>query len=95
MSTPVTTTLDFKGLSCPLPIVKTVHRAAGTGLCIVPLSARQVRSDLRYRVISDPQAVSPVILSHRTGDRSPAIATVREIIAEIYAENPPWLGRGD
>jgi tRNA 2-thiouridine synthesizing protein A len=23
MSTPVTTTLDFKGLSCPLPIVKT------------------------------------------------------------------------
>lgn len=69
--------------------------AAGTGLCIVPLSARQVRSDLRYRVIADPQAVSPVILSHRTGDRSPAIATVREIIAEIYAENPPWLGRGD
>ena len=23
MTTPVTTTLDFKGLSCPLPIVKT------------------------------------------------------------------------
>jgi len=23
MNTPVTTTLDFKGLSCPLPIVKT------------------------------------------------------------------------
>jgi tRNA 2-thiouridine synthesizing protein A len=29
MSTPVTTTLDFKGLSCPLPIVKTAVAIKG------------------------------------------------------------------
>jgi tRNA 2-thiouridine synthesizing protein A len=29
MSTPVTTTLDFRGLSCPLPIVKTAVAIKG------------------------------------------------------------------
>jgi tRNA 2-thiouridine synthesizing protein A len=29
MSTPVATTLDFKGLSCPLPIVKTAVAIKG------------------------------------------------------------------
>lgn len=66
--------------------------AAEAGLCVIPSSARQMRSDVRYRHLSDPQAVSPIILSHRIGDSSEYLELVRELIRDMYAENPPWLG---
>ena len=69
--------------------------AAEAGVCIIPMSARQMRSDVVFRPVADPQATSPVILSHRAGDESATLDMVREIIDEIYAENPPWLVRGD
>lgn len=65
--------------------------AAESGLCIIPASARQIRSDLLYRPIADSRATSPVILNHRAGDNSRNLALVKRLIREMYAEAPPWL----
>lgn len=65
--------------------------AAETGLCVIPSSARQMRSDVHYRLLEGERATSPVILYHRVGDTSPYIDLVKELIKEMYAENPPWL----
>ncbi|TWI29276.1 LysR family transcriptional regulator [Paracoccus sulfuroxidans] len=65
--------------------------AAASGICIIPSSARQMRSDVRYRVIDSPRAVSPVILNHRAGDSSHYVEMVKNLIQEMYAENPAWL----
>lgn len=66
--------------------------AADAGLCVVPSSARQVRSDVHYRLLEGDRATSPVILNHRAGDNSRYIDLVKQVIEEMYAENPPWLG---
>lgn len=65
--------------------------AAQSGICIIPSSARQMRADLRFRLIDDPEATSPVILNHRAGDTSRPLDLVRRLIRDMYAENPPWL----
>lgn len=65
--------------------------AAESGICIIPSSARQMRSDLCYRVIDSPKATSPVIMSYRAGDESRYIAMVKALIADMYAEKPAWL----
>lgn len=66
--------------------------ASEAGLCIVPSCARQLRSDVHYRLIEGERATSPVILNHRAGDTSHLIDVVKQLIREMYAENPPWLG---
>lgn len=65
--------------------------AAESGICIIPSSARQMRSDVNYRLIDGPRALSPVILNHRAGDASPYLDLVKKLIHEMYAENPAWL----
>ncbi|UWU26095.1 LysR family transcriptional regulator (plasmid) [Rhizobium sp. CB3060] len=65
--------------------------AAESGLCVVPSSARQLRSDVCYRLLEGARTTSPVILNHRVGDTSPHIELVKSLIQEMYAENPPWL----
>ena len=65
--------------------------AAESGICIIPSSAQQMRSDVRFRVIENPEATSPVILSHRAGDASRYIVLIKQLIRDIYAENPHWL----
>ena len=65
--------------------------AAESGICIIPSSARQMRSDVEYRLIGDPGALSPVILNHRAGDSSRYLAMVKALIGDMYAENPAWL----
>ncbi|WP_108259311.1 LysR family transcriptional regulator [Mangrovicoccus ximenensis] len=65
--------------------------AAEVGLCIVPSSARRLRADIRYRILEGARATSPVVLSHRASDSSDYIAMVKDLIDEMYAENPPWL----
>lgn len=65
--------------------------AAESGICIIPSSARQMRSDVCYRVIDNPRAVSPVILNHRADDTSHYLALVKNLIRDMYAENPAWL----
>lgn len=65
--------------------------AAESGICIIPSSAQQMRSDVRFRVIENPEATSPVILSHRAGDASRYIVLIKQLIRDMYAENPHWL----
>lgn len=75
--------------------VRELHAALGlvaaeVGVCVVPAAAR-LRSDLVYRLIADEQATSPIILSHRLNDDSWYLAAIKELIGEMYAQNPPWL----
>jgi LysR family transcriptional regulator, benzoate and cis,cis-muconate-responsive activator of ben and cat genes len=65
--------------------------AAAAGICIIPASARQMRSDVQYRAIKDPRATSPVILNHRVGDTSRPLELIKQLIQDMYAEAPPWL----
>jgi hypothetical protein len=64
--------------------------AAEVGLCIVPAAAR-LRADLVYRLIAHEEVTSPIILSHRLNDDSWYIVAIKQLIAEMYAQNPPWL----
>lgn len=65
--------------------------AADSGICIIPSSARQMRPDLRYRMIDSLRATSPVILNHRLGDSSRYLDLIRKLIDDMYAEKPAWL----
>ncbi|HQS09805.1 MAG: LysR family transcriptional regulator [Rhizobiales bacterium 24-66-13] len=65
--------------------------AAESGLCVVPSSSRQMRSDVHYRLLDGERATTPVILYHRVGDSSPYIDLIKELIRDMYAENPPWI----
>lgn len=65
--------------------------AAEAGICIIPASARQMRSDVHYRLLDGKDVTSPVILNHRIGDNSHYIDLVKHLIQEMYAEHPPWL----
>ncbi|MGZ3218351.1 LysR family transcriptional regulator [Paracoccus sp. T5] len=65
--------------------------AADSGICIIPSSARQMRSDVRYRPIDSPRALSPVVMNHRAGDNSRYIGLVKRLIRDMYAERPAWL----
>ncbi len=64
--------------------------ACEMGVCIIPAAAR-LRSDLVYRLIDDERATSPVILSHRLNDDSWYISAIKELITEMYSQNPLWL----
>jgi LysR family transcriptional regulator, benzoate and cis,cis-muconate-responsive activator of ben and cat genes len=55
----------------------------------IPASARQMRSDVHYRLLDGKGATSPVILNQRVGDNSEYINLVKQLINEIYAEDPP------
>ena len=78
--------LEAKELQSALGLV-----AAETGMCIVPSASRQLRSDIVYRLIEGERATSPVILNYRRSDESEYIQLVKQLIQEMYAENPPWL----
>lgn len=61
--------------------------AAGMGICVVPEGVSRLRPDeVIYRALSDPQAVSPIIMSTRLHDRNEDIATLRALIDRIYQE---------
>jgi len=64
--------------------------ACEMGVCIIPAAAR-LRSDLVYRLIEDERATSPVILSHRLNDDAWYINAIKQLIGEMYDQNPPWL----
>lgn len=64
--------------------------ACEMGVCIIPAAAR-LRSDLVYRLIDDERATTPVILSHRLNDDSWYVSAIKELISEMYAQNPAWL----
>jgi LysR family transcriptional regulator, benzoate and cis,cis-muconate-responsive activator of ben and cat genes len=61
--------------------------AAGMGICVVPEGVSRLRPDeVVYRALSDPQAVSPIIMSTRLHDQNEDIATLRSLIDRIYQE---------
>jgi DNA-binding transcriptional LysR family regulator len=61
--------------------------AAGMGLCVVPEGVRRLRPDeIVYRPLSDPQAVSPIVMNTRLHDQNEDIALLRTLIYEIYRE---------
>ncbi|MBH1991270.1 MAG: LysR family transcriptional regulator [Sphingomonadaceae bacterium] len=60
--------------------------AAQEGMAIVPESVHRARShDVAFRDLLEP-ATSPIIMSHRPGDRSPELALMASVIARQYAE---------
>lgn len=60
--------------------------AAEEGIAIVPESVRRARShDVAFRDLVEP-ATSPIIMSHRPGDRSPELALMAAVIARKYEE---------
>jgi len=66
--------------------------AAGAGLCIIPAaSQRQRPDDVSYRMIADEKATSPIIMSYRRNDPRNRIEAIKQLIREMYADNPPWL----
>jgi LysR family transcriptional regulator, benzoate and cis,cis-muconate-responsive activator of ben and cat genes len=59
--------------------------AAEAGVCIVPVSVERLRREnISFLPLKEEDAVSPIILSKRKGDRSPEIALVFRLIREIY-----------
>lgn len=55
--------------------------AAGVGATLVPASVQRLhRDDIGYTPLLDIQATSPIVVSHRTGDRS---AMLLEVLAEL------------
>jgi DNA-binding transcriptional LysR family regulator len=61
--------------------------AAGMGICVVPAGVSRLRPDeVVYRTLSDPQAVSPIIMSTRLHDQNEDIVTLRALIDRIYQE---------
>nr|WP_305729556.1 LysR substrate-binding domain-containing protein [Pseudomonas yamanorum] len=65
--------------------------SAESGYCIIPASARHLRTDLVYRLISEPEAVSPLIMSYRPEDESGIVETIKQLTRELYSEGPSWL----
>lgn len=60
--------------------------AAGAGIAIVPASAQSLhRPDLVFRPIAAADAVSPIILNHRSNDHSPELDLLTAISRRIYA----------
>ncbi|WP_020656063.1 LysR family transcriptional regulator [Massilia niastensis] len=60
---------------------------AGQGVAIVPKSLQgMVRTDVVYRSLDDPGAVSPITFNVRQMDRTPELSNMLDVIYEIYDE---------
>ena len=67
--------------------------AAGAGVCLVPASVERLRrDDVAYWPLDQEQAVSPIIMSSRKGDRSPEIALILKLIRQIYRKEKIVFG---
>ncbi|WP_234905470.1 hypothetical protein [Rhizobium rhizogenes] len=42
-------------------------------------------------MIGDEKATSPIIMSFRRSDADGKINQIKQLIREMYADNPPWL----
>jgi LysR family transcriptional regulator, benzoate and cis,cis-muconate-responsive activator of ben and cat genes len=67
--------------------------AAEAGVCLVPASVARLRRDnVGYRPLDEDNAVSPIIMSTRKGDKSPEIALVLRLIREMYRQERITFG---
>lgn len=88
--------LQDQGVQAQIQEVRELQTALGLcaaemGICVVPASSMSLRADLRYRLIDDKNATAPIIMSYRRGDDSELIELVKDVIREMYRQNPPWL----
>lgn len=60
--------------------------AAEEGICVVPVSVRQSRSDDVHYLELAESATSPIIMSQRVGDHSPDIDLMSTIIVRTYKD---------
>ena len=59
--------------------------AAEVGVCLVPSSVERLRRDnVTYRPMDAVEAVSPIIMSSRKGDRSPERVLMLKLIKQMY-----------
>lgn len=65
--------------------------AAETGVCVVPWSARKLRSDVHYRLLAGERATSPVVLTRRVSDNSPYVTLVERLALEMQMDNASSL----
>ncbi|MCO6181071.1 LysR family transcriptional regulator [Ciceribacter sp. RN22] len=61
--------------------------AAEAGVCVVPSSARKLRSDVHYRLLAGARVTSPVVLSKRVSDNSPHVKLVARLALEMQMDN--------
>jgi len=58
--------------------------AAGAGVSLVPSSVRRLgRDDVVYLELSEPNIVSPIIMTYRTNDTSPLLAHILGLVHEF------------
>ncbi len=58
--------------------------AAGAGVSLVPSSVRRLgRDDVVYLDLSEPNIVSPIIMTYRTNDTSPLLAHILGLVHEF------------
>lgn len=73
--------LEAKELQGALGLV-----AAEMGVCVVPESSRQLRSDIHYRPIAGEHSTSPIILNYRKADASPHITLIKSLVQELHGD---------
>ncbi|WP_374981138.1 LysR family transcriptional regulator [Pseudomonas solani] len=62
--------------------------AAGIGITLVPASVQlQHRDDIGYTRLLESNATSPIIISRRVGDTSPALADCLALIGELVSQD--------
>ena len=67
--------------------------AAESGVCLVPASVERLRRDnVVYRPLRESEAVSPIVMKTRKGDRLPELALILRLIKEIYRKKGIILG---
>jgi DNA-binding transcriptional LysR family regulator len=67
--------------------------AAEAGVCVVPASVERLRRDnVVYRPLAGENAVSPIIMSTRKGDRSPNVTLLLRLIREMYRREGIVMG---
>ena len=60
--------------------------AAESGICLVPQSVQRLgRSDVIYRDLAE-EALTPITMNFRTGDRSPGLLAIARVITQVYRE---------
>ena len=60
--------------------------AAESGVCLVPQSVQRLgRSDVIYRDLAE-EALTPITMNFRTGDRSGGLLAIARVIAQVYRE---------
>lgn len=63
--------------------------AAGAGVALVPSSVRRLgRDDVIYLDLSEPNTVSPIIMTHRASDTSPLLAHIVTLIRDFDRWTP-------